>query len=103
ARPFGTRRPSRVALAMDMAIQDVAPAGARVVTRAIRAVRRRALIPAAALFFAAATVVHTFPLALSPGALLLPGLGDHPSEAALIGWTAHQILHAPRHLFDTEF
>ena len=88
---------------MDTAIQDVAPAGARVVTRATGAVRRRALIPAAALFFAAATVVYTFPLALSPGSLLLAGMGDHPSEAALIGWTAHQLLHAPRHLFDTEF
>ncbi len=58
---------------------------------------------AAALFFAGTTVVYTFPLALSPGSLLLAGLGDHPSEAALIGWTAHQLLHAPRHLFDTEF
>ena len=58
---------------MDAAIQDVAPAGARVVTRATGAVRRRALIPAAALFFAAATVVYTFPLALSPGSLLLAG------------------------------
>ena len=103
ARPFGTRRTSRVALAVDAAMSAVVPAGTRVVTRATGVVRRRALIPAAALFFAAATVVYTFPLVLSPGSLLLAGLGDHPSEAALIGWTAHQLLHAPRHLFDTEF
>src|SRR5262245_60356435 len=57
----------------------------------------------AVLLFGPATVVYTFPLALRPASLLLPGLGDHPSEAALIGWTAHQLLHAPRHLFDTEF
>jgi hypothetical protein len=62
--------------------------------------RRLAL---AGLFFAAATVLYTFPLAPHPDTLVLAGVGDHPSEAALIGWTAHQLLHAPRHLFDTEF
>jgi hypothetical protein len=57
----------------------------------------------AALFFTACTVLYTYPLALHPGSLMLPGVGDHPSEAALIGWTAHQLLHAPGHLFDTQF
>ena len=57
----------------------------------------------AGLFFAACTVLYTYPLALHPGSLMLPGVGDHPSEAALIGWTAHQLVHAPTHLFDTEF
>jgi Interleukin-like EMT inducer len=70
--------------------------------RRTRPVARRSLI-LAVLFFGAATVVYTFPLALRPGVLLLPGVGDHPSEAALIGWTAHQLLHAPWHLFDTAF
>jgi hypothetical protein len=63
---------------------------------------RRALIPTA-LFFAVATAVYTYPLAFQPGSLLLGGVGDHPSEAALIGWTAHQLLHAPHHLYDTAF
>jgi hypothetical protein len=72
--------------------------------RAAGAVRPRALAAAsAAAFFAAAAVLYTFPLALAPGSLLLAGQGDHPSEAALIGWTAHQLLHAPGQLFDTEF
>jgi hypothetical protein len=57
----------------------------------------------AGLFFAAATLLYTFPLVLHPATLALPGVGDHPSEAALIGWTAHQLLYAPGHLFDTKF
>jgi hypothetical protein len=57
----------------------------------------------AVVFFGAATVVYTFPFALHPGSLLLAGVGDHPTEAALIGWTARQLLHAPAHLFETEF
>lgn len=61
------------------------------------------LLILAVLFFVAATAVYTFPLARHPGSLLLAGVGDHPSEAALIGWTARQLLHAPGHLFDTEF
>jgi hypothetical protein len=52
----------------------------------------------AGLFFTASTVLYIFFLALRPGSLVLAGVGDHPSEAALIGWTAHQLLHSPRHL-----
>ena len=86
------------------AFEPAAPVVAPNISATMRPRRRplRAAL-AAALFFAAATVVYTFPLALAPGSLLLAGLGDHPSEAALIGWTAHQLLHAPQHLFDTEF
>lgn len=91
---------------MDAVVEHVAQAGPTAVPAVSHAAvgwRRRALVPAAALFFALATVLYTFPLALHPGSLLLAGVGDHPSEAALIGWTAHELLHAPRHLFDTEF
>jgi hypothetical protein len=82
---------------------DVAAAFPHILVDRAKPGPRRARILAAALFFAAATIVYTFPLALRPASLLLAGHGDHPSEAALIGWTAHQLLHAPRHLFDTEF
>jgi hypothetical protein len=58
------------------------------------------------LFFVATTLLYTFPLGFRLRTAMLPGVGDYPSETALIAWTAHQIVRHPgdpRHLFDTEF
>jgi hypothetical protein len=62
--------------------------------------KRRALVPAAAfLFFAAATVLMTWPLASRPGRLVSDP-GDPYLTAWILHWDWKQFFRDPAHLFD---
>jgi hypothetical protein len=51
-------------------------------------------------FFAAMTVLHTWPLAAAPGLWSRHDNGDAMLNEWIIGWIAHQLPRAPLHLFD---
>ena len=52
------------------------------------------------LFFAAMTILHTWPLAAHPATLSRHDNGDAMLNEWIIAWIAHQLSRAPLHLFD---
>ncbi len=55
------------------------------------------------LFFACTSTFYTYPLLFQLRTAIMTGGGDYLGESALIAWSAHQLLHDPRHLFDSQF
>lgn len=51
--------------------------------------------------FALLAILHTWPLASAPGRLGRNGQADTQLNAWTMAWVAHQVVHDPLHLFDT--
>ena len=62
----------------------------------------RFAFPAASLaLFVVLAILHTWPLATDPGVLSRNDNADTVHHEWIMAWDAHQILHDPRHLFDS--
>ena len=57
---------------------------------------------AAALFFATLTVLHTWPLATSPGGLALHQNADTKLNTYILAWIAHQLPRDPAGVYDAQ-
>ncbi len=53
------------------------------------------------LFFLATTTFYTYPLVPRLATAIMPGVGDYPSETALIAWYGRYAFADPARLFDT--
>src|SRR5262249_31677424 len=51
------------------------------------------------MFFLATTIFYTYPLVPRLATAIMPGVGDYPSETALIAWSGRHVLPNPARLF----
>jgi Interleukin-like EMT inducer len=58
-------------------------------------------LAAVLLFFLATTTFYTYPLMPRLATAIMPGVGDYPSETALIAWYGRYAFPDPTRLFDT--
>lgn len=71
------------------------------VNRPVEEDARLTFQPARLAFFILLAVMHTWPLATSPGRLSRNDTADTVHKEWILAWDAHQLATDPRHLFDT--